>query len=135
MSIEPYQCEVHGESDAYVYKIKTGSARGLWRRTCRKCRAEDVKKQWWKIKTDTISAYGGKCSCCGETELRFLTIDHMEGNGREHRKKIGRGWRFYIWLSKRGYPTKGYRLLCYNCNCARGQYGECPHEKQPTKGE
>jgi hypothetical protein len=24
---------------------------------------------------------------------------------------------------------KGYRVLCHNCNLARGFYGYCPHEK------
>ncbi|MBA7683673.1 hypothetical protein ES703_92053 [subsurface metagenome] len=27
-----------------------------------------------------------RCACCGESEVRFLTIDHINGNGSEHRK-------------------------------------------------
>jgi len=79
--------------------------------------------------------YGGdppKCACCGENHLEFLSIDHIHGGGDEERKKIG-GSRscgsmvFYRWLIKNGFPD-GYQVLCYNCNCAKGFYGYCPHQ-------
>ena len=132
MSLEPFECVIHGKTKAYVYLMKKGVAKGRWRRTCVLCRKEEVHKQWQEIKIATIKAYGGKCECCGEVEPRFLTIDHKNGNGKEHRKSVGRGWRMYLWLAKQGFPKDDYRLLCYNCNCARGQYGRCPHEE---KGE
>ncbi len=69
--------------------------------------------------------YGGSCACCGESRLAFLAIDHPNNDGAAHRKsgvdKIGN------WLFKHNYP-KGFRVLCHNCNCARGFYGFCPHE-------
>jgi hypothetical protein len=72
--------------------------------------------------------YGGtKCICCNETEIRFLTIDHINGGGSKHRAEIGHGKTIYSWLKNNGYPN-GYQVLCYNCNCAKGFYGECPHE-------
>lgn len=67
-----------------------------------------------------------KCSCCGETETDFLTIDHIAGGGNKHRKEVG--GIFTIWLRKQGYP-EGYRVLCFNCNIARGLFGTCPHER------
>ncbi len=83
-----------------------------------------------KLKQDAVDAYGGRCLCpCGCTvaEFEFLTIDHPEGKGTQHRKETGGGYHFYKWLRKRNYP-KGYRVLCWNCNCSRGMYGFCPRE-------
>ena len=70
-----------------------------------------------------------RCACCGESEIRFLTIDHINGNGSEHRKSAGcwTGSIFYRWLIKAGMPD-GYQVLCYNCNNARAWYGTCPHQ-------
>jgi len=70
-----------------------------------------------------------KCVCCGESEVRFLTIDHINGNGSQHRKstKCGTGSTFYRWLIRQGMPD-GYQVLCYNCNNARARHGTCPHQ-------
>lgn len=72
-----------------------------------------------------------KCSCCGETAIEFLTIDHIAQNGAEHRKTLPRnsrtGYGFYCWLKKNGYP-EGYGVLCLNCNFSLGHFGYCPHE-------
>ena len=59
----------------------------------------------------------------------FLTIDHINNGGRTENKKLNRyGVDFYRWLKINNYPTDNYRLLCYNCNCARHLYGQCYHE-------
>ena len=70
-----------------------------------------------------------RCACCGESDVRFLTIDHINGNGSQHRKSsgCGTGATFYNWLIKAGMP-EGYQVLCYNCNLARTWHGKCPHQ-------
>ncbi len=70
-----------------------------------------------------------KCVCCGESEVRFLTVDHINGNGSEHRKssKCGTGSTFYRWLIREGMP-EGFQVLCYNCNSARAWHKKCPHQ-------
>ena len=77
---------------------------------------------------ETFAAYGGpKCSCCGEDNPLFLTIDHTDGGGNQHREEVGSGVIFYAWLKKHGFP-KGYRVMCFNCNCGRARNGGiCPH--------
>lgn len=61
-----------------------------------------------------------KCQRCGETEIGILTIDHMDGNGSEHRREVfgegarTGGSRFYFWLKKNSYP-EGFQVLCFNC--------------------
>lgn len=82
-----------------------------------------------KIKLQAVEHYGTVCQCCNEPNLLFLTIDHINGGGNQHRKKIQThtGNSFYRWLRQNGYPP-GYQVLCFNCNCAKGLYGQCPHE-------
>jgi hypothetical protein len=81
------------------------------------------------LKAAVIEAYGGKCSCCGESEPAFLTIDHIDGNGADKRRAgEGSGGALYSSLKRRGFPKEGYQLLCFNCNCAKGRNGVCPHE-------
>ena len=90
------------------------------------------RKYHQKVKEDTLKKYGGKCKCCGETQMEFLSIDHVNGGGNIHRRKIkaegGGTASMYRWLKKNGYPKKGFQVLCYNCNLAKGFYGECPHK-------
>lgn len=81
-----------------------------------------------RYSAEAFAAYGGKCTCCGEERLEFLTFDHPDGGGRKHREAIGVGGgsNFARWLAREGYP-EGYRLLCYNCNMALGYWKYCPH--------
>jgi dCTP deaminase len=79
--------------------------------------------EWRKrIRRAALEHYGGqppKCAICGERQLGFLTIDHVDGGGNHHRRRITRGgYSIYVWLRQQGYP-KGFRVLCFNCN-----YGE-----------
>lgn len=80
-----------------------------------------------RVRQEVLAHYGGRCACCGETEPSFLGIDHIHGGGRAHRRQVGVGTGLYHWLKRNGYPA-GFRLLCHNCNMARGLYGRCPHE-------
>lgn len=84
-----------------------------------------------KCKSEALIHYGGnppKCACCGETEIRFLTIDHINNDGAEHRRKMC-GSHIYEWLKWNHFP-EGYQVMCWNCNCGR-QYnnGICPHKE------
>jgi hypothetical protein len=99
-------------------------------RTCQACLDKQTERRLL-IKRQIMAAYGSVCACCGESRLPFLTIDHINGNGNEHRKELngrGCGEIIYRWLIKNDYP-KGYRVLCMNCNFAIGHFGFCPHEE------
>lgn len=79
-----------------------------------------------KIKVLTYYAKGiPKCACCGEKHIEFLSIDHINGNGKEHRRQIKQN--IWKWLIKNKFP-KGFRVLCFNCNCSMGFHGYCPHK-------
>lgn len=84
-----------------------------------------------RIREEGIKEYGGKCVCCGEITTEFLTIDHINGRSEEEVKHGGRavkGKKLFLHLKSKGWPKDNYQLLCWNCNCAKGLYGKCPHE-------
>jgi hypothetical protein len=77
-----------------------------------------------------LSHYGAICACCGEKEKAFLEIDHINNDGADHRKEIGRK-NICIWIIENGYPKGRFQILCANCN--HGKYragGICPHERE-----
>jgi hypothetical protein len=75
-----------------------------------------------KIKIEVLSHYSGtnppQCvNPFGEhltpyVNLDALSIDHINGCGKLHRKEVKRD--FYVWLKKNNYP-EGYQVLCMNC--------------------
>lgn len=75
---------------------------------------------------NVIIKYGGSCVCCGENEIAFLALDHIQGGGNKHRKEVGR--KMYLWAIKNNYPPI-LQVLCHNCNQAKHIYGKCPHKK------
>lgn len=68
-------------------------------------RRETARKIRVRRKLEALSHYSKgepKCKCCGVKHLAFLTIDHINGNGRKHRDKVcgGQGGTdFYRWLA------------------------------------
>lgn len=91
------------------------------------------------LKTETLRHYGpnneAKCACCWQSGDEFLTIDHIAGGGRTHMKWLREiygvvpGSDFYLWLKRNKWPD-GFQVLCWNCNCAKGHFGMCPHQKE-----
>lgn len=76
---------------------------------------------------NALNILGGACECCGERTFEFLSIDHINGGGREERKTLNSQQLVYK-LIKEG-KIEGYRVLCHNCNLALGIYKSCPHKK------
>lgn len=106
---------------------------------CQKC-LEVINKRGreftQRIKVEVIRHYGGECTCCGEQNLKFLTIDHINNDGKAHRKVMGRkdwgGRSLYLWLRKNNYPL-GFQVQCFNCNLGRSiNGGICPHKEVET---
>jgi hypothetical protein len=78
---------------------------------------------------EVVVAYGGKCSCCGEKEKRFLQVDHINSDGGPERAAGIATGNLYRRLKRLGFPRDRYQLLCANCN--HGRYlngGVCPHK-------
>lgn len=99
---------------------------------CETCSKKFIKKNR-DLKIEVFEAYGGaKCNCCGEIIEQFLTIDHVNNDGAEHRKQVGRS-NVLSWLKKNNYP-EGFQVLCFNCNMGK-QFngGTCPHQTKNSK--
>lgn len=88
-----------------------------------------------KVKLEVLSHYGSgilACSQCGYSDIRALSIDHVNGGGRQHRASI-KGYHIYAWLRKNSYP-EGYQVLCMNCQFIKKvegkEYGNYVQEKE-----
>ncbi len=81
-----------------------------------------------KIRDQVYAAYGGYiCACCGETERAFLSVDHINNDGAEHRRKLKYSCQFYGWLVRNKFP-KGFQILCMNCQWGKRNGRTCPHQ-------
>jgi hypothetical protein len=83
-----------------------------------------------RIKADLVAGYGGKCTCCGETSIEFLTLEHLNGGGRAHRA-VKDSLGIFNEVIRAGFP-KEYTILCMNCNFAKRFGKECPHATTGT---
>jgi NMD protein affecting ribosome stability and mRNA decay len=52
---------------------------------CEGC-ARAERQRTVRIKYDVMQRYGGKCFCCGEDRIAFLTLDHSDNDGAARRK-------------------------------------------------
>ena len=83
------------------------------------------------VRDEVYAAYGGyKCACCGETEKLFLSIDHINNDGAEHRRthKLKTGEQLHRWLRRNNFPS-GFQVLCMNCQWGKRDGGVCPHQR------
>ena len=91
-----------------------------------------ARKAHTKIKLDVLNAYSNndpKCVCCGEKNILFLSIDHINNNGADERRKLGvKGYNLYWYLKHNGFPQNGYQVMCFNCNFGKRYYEDCPHK-------
>lgn len=92
-----------------------------------------------ELKNKVYTAYGRKCSCCQESEILFLTLDHKNNDGSKHREELSKNKRgnyrrnIYRWAVENNFPDT-LQILCWNCNLGkyhnirRNKIAECPHK-------
>ena len=102
--------------------------------TCRTCSNRDynawVTLRRIALRTAVYEGYGNQCACCGETEHKFLSIDHVNNDGNKDRAiwRNGVSYTMYRQIIREGFP-KRFQLLCYNCNVGKHRNkGICPHQ-------
>jgi len=85
-----------------------------------------------KVRLEVFNAYGGPtCICCGETEILFLELDHINNDGAQHKRelKCKSGYDMYWWSKKNNFPPI-FQVMCSNCNKGKHRNrGVCPHKK------
>lgn len=100
--------------------------------TARRLARESGIRTRQRLRDQMVAAYGGRCACvaCPERNSAFLTLDHIQGDGKEHRARVGS--HSYADLRRKGWPQDGYRLLCWNCNAMTRNGKRCPHNEGET---
>lgn len=127
------KCHKSKPESEFYYRQSGKRAGKITRYTCKDCvsehDSEKARKLYAERRLTILKHYSGdppKCACCGETTIEFLTIDHINGGGNEHRNKVGEN--LVRWLILNHLPD-GFRILCANCNLSYGTYNYCPHNK------
>ena len=71
------------------------------------------------------------CNCCGEKNLSFLTVDHINADGKIERRNNILTYRLYKKIID--YPDKEkYQILCFNCNISKSHHQNvCSHSLTP----
>lgn len=78
---------------------------------------ETSRKYAFRLRSEVIEKYGGKCVGCGFSDLRALQIDHVDGGGTQERKKMSN--KMLLHKLKREPINKKYQILCANCNAIK----------------
>ena len=89
-------------------------------------RNKKLRKKYKKMIVRHYTNGKNCCVCCGEDTFEFLSIDHINNDGAEHRRKIGTN--ILADIIHNDFPD-GYQILCYNCNFAKEHNRICPHQK------
>lgn len=128
--------ETFPRTSKFFPTLYVSTSRETFEARCRVCKKKQNNERYKRIKFEVLSHYSKgtpTCECCLEKLQEFLTIDHINGGGRQHRKELREGpggvSSIYIWLYNNRFP-EGFRVLCFNCNAALGMFGYCPHRNE-----
>lgn len=100
-----------------------------WRKTPKaiESRREKAKENYLKLREKFFEMYGKFCSCCGESQPEFLSLEHKQGQpvGRKNKENT-------LQATKRAvseYRPDLFEVLCHNCNQAQKFGAVCPHKR------
>lgn len=83
-----------------------------------------------------IDRLGGRCAVCGFDDIRALQIDHVHGNGAEHRRRTPNSYAYYKEIEAEA-DSGAYQVLCANHNQIKK--AECNETSlgtpRPAKGQ
>lgn len=100
-------------------------------------RLESVRQYAAEFKAIVFAHYGEACVCCGSGH--DLTLDHINGDGREWRHRVFGGdkvsnARVYRWFIINDFPDD-IQTLCRRCNRSKGTGPRCrlDHSAKPLE--
>ncbi len=152
------RCKKCGESKDLADFPVADKKRGYWRYECKVCfkkrhagyysekteeykaRANGCYERWGKkayadLRSEILDILGRSCRCCGETEIMFLAIDHVDNDGNVERQAHGQGYRGLKRIKSEIDAGNGdrFQTLCFNCNQGKKLNGGiCPHKEGST---
>jgi hypothetical protein len=135
------QCQHDSIVKRYHADPKASHAKNYAWREANKEKWRDISQKWYikhghelksRMKSERVDRrmevihhYGGEnpqCGICNETNIEFLVIDHINGDGAKHRATIGKVTDgMYRWIIKNNFPND-LRVLCQNCNAIISQH-------------
>lgn len=91
-------------------------------------RANRVAK-YVELRSLILAAYGAVCNCpgCHVHHVELLTVDHVNGDGAQHRQRLKSRSTLNIYrdIIRSGFPDS-YQVLCGSCNFAKSNRAACP---------
>lgn len=150
VTINDRRCAVCGETKDRTRFGPVRLGRDGLSHMCRECRAAherarrsalsyperarelNVRNAWYAATRNGVlcTIYNGPrpmCNCCGSSAR--LTLDHINGDGKEERAMKGGG--VSMWLSLRRefqrnpLARERYQILCMRCNSSKGRGPKC----------
>lgn len=99
--------------------------------SCKHCRQQATEKSnryAKECRIQVLTLYGGKCACCGLSNLKYLELDHKNNDGGKERSNLKghRGGRYFALVLKQE-KREDLQVLCANCHVAK-KYGGCKSE-------
>ena len=79
------------------------------------------------LKMEFVIAYGGACTCCGESNINLLTVEHIRGKGHKLVRE-GNTINTLRKLKKLNWPAS-CTVLCWNCNSSSRDM-PCSHTEE-----
>jgi hypothetical protein len=94
------------------------------------------KRRMHDARKALFAVYEPVCACCGESNTAFLTLDHVNNDGKKDRLLGKRVWELYLQAAREKDQAR-FQVLCWNCNMGKAKNGGiCPHKmKRAEQGE
>ena len=101
-----------------------------WARTHREKARAIAQRHYRKVRLEIIRHYSPEVKCvrCGFSDLRALSIDHINGEGALFRRMVTGEMRVYQWIKRNNFP-EGIQILCMNCQFIK-QHENNEHQKR-----
>jgi hypothetical protein len=111
--------EIKSNFQVLCYNHNCGKGRGYLNGTLVLSRYQRYRRKLWKQAFE----FFGPCKVCGETNLQFLTTDHIHNDGAERRRNGEcNSSRLLEQFRQQGWPEslkETYQILCFNHNCSK----------------
>jgi hypothetical protein len=132
MGINTKICYVCGEEKSLQsfgkYYSRENQSDNLRRNICEFCRKDRL---YAKFRYFFFKEFDFKCQCCGESDIRFLTLEHVQQDGYKDRGLSP--IQLYRKAFEEKYDRSKWSCLCWNCNCATNHHKICPHKSDVSK--